>query len=146
MKRTFALLCLLVLTVGAFSFAEDKAPDPKHEQKQAFMRGKDLFLDESLGTNGMSCNSCHAEGGTKAGKMGDMEIPPFADIGKKYPVYFKMAGKVMTLDQVINFCITTPMAGEALAWDDQRIADLAAYITWVNMVKTKTMKKENTEG
>ncbi|MCK4550277.1 MAG: hypothetical protein KAU49_08895, partial [Candidatus Krumholzibacteria bacterium] len=78
MKRTVALLCLLVLVAGGFSFAEDKEADPKHELKQAFARGKELFADESLGTNGMSCNSCHAEGGTKAGKMGDMEIPPFA--------------------------------------------------------------------
>ena len=40
MKRTVALLCLLVLTVGAFSFAEDEAPDPKQEQKQAYARNQ----------------------------------------------------------------------------------------------------------
>jgi len=145
MKRSVVLLCLLVLAVGSFSFAEDKEADPKHEQKQAFMRGKALFMDESLGTNGMSCNSCHVDGGTKPGKMGDMAIPPFTNIGKKYPVYFKMAGKVMTLDQVINFCVTTPMEGKALAWDDQRMADLAAYITWVNAMKHEkgeSMEKE----
>jgi thiosulfate dehydrogenase len=159
MRRSIALLCLLVLVAGSFSFAEDKEADPKQELKQAIMRGKELFVDESLGTNGMSCNSCHAEGGTKPGKMGEMEIPPFANVGKKYPMYFKMAGKVMTLDQVINFCVTTPMEGEALAWDDQRLSDLAAYITWVNAMKhekseckdkekkkQKEMKEEKKEG
>jgi cytochrome c len=82
--------------------------------------------------------------------MGDMAIPPFAQVGKKYPMYFKMAGKVMTLDQVINFCITTPMEGKALAWDDQRMADLAAYIVSVNAMKgeqpaSKEMEKEKKE-
>ncbi len=142
MKRALVLFCALLLVSGTLSFAEEKEIDPKHELKQAFMRGKDLFMDESLGTNGMSCNSCHAEGGTKAGKMGDMTIPPFAHVAKKYPIYFKMAGKVMTLDQVINFCVTTPMEGKPLAWDDQRIADLAAYISWVDAKKEKAKEKE----
>jgi cytochrome c len=134
MKRTVALLCVLVLAAGAFAFAEEET-DPKQELKHSIMRGQALFVDESLGMNGMSCNSCHAEGGTKPGKMGEMEIPPFKNVGKKYPMYFKMAGKVMTLDQVVNFCVTTPMEGKALAWDDQRLADLSAYITWVNAMK-----------
>lgn len=143
MKRTVVLFCVLLLVIGALSFAEEKETDPKQELKQAFARGKELFADESLGTNGMSCNSCHVEGGTKPGKMGDMEIPPFTHVAKKYPMYFKMAGKVMTLDQVINFCVTTPMEGEPLAWDDQRLADLASYIAWVNA--KKQVKTESTE-
>ena len=112
MKRAVILTCVLLLVFGALSFAEEKEADPKQELKQAITRGKDLFADESLGTNGMSCNSCHVEGGTKAGKMGDMEIPPFTNVAKKYPMYFKMAEKVMTLDQVINWCILTPMEGK----------------------------------
>ncbi len=67
--------------------------------------------------------------------MGDMEIPPFTNVAKKYPMYFKMAEKVMTLDQVINWCILTPMEGKPLTWDDQRLADLTAYVTWTNAMK-----------
>ena len=37
----------------------------------------------------------------------------------------------MTLDQVVNFCITTPMKGEALKWDDPRLTDLTTYVTHV---------------
>ena len=136
MRRAIALLCVFVLAAGAIAFAEEEA-DPKQELKQSIMRGQALFADESLGTNGMSCNSCHAEGGTKPGKMGDMTIPPFTNVGEKYPTFFEMAGRVMTLDQVINFCVTTPMEGKALAWDDQRLADLAAYISWVNAMKNE---------
>jgi cytochrome c len=135
MKRAVVLVCLLILVSGALSLAGEKGADSKQELKQAIMRGKALFVDESLGTNGMSCNSCHVEGGTKPGKMGDMEIPPFTNVAKKYPMYFKMAEKVMTLDQVINWCILTPMEGKPLTWDDQRLTDLTAYVTWTNAMK-----------
>ncbi len=64
MKRAVVLVCLLILVSGALSLAGEKGADSKQELKQAIMRGKALFVDESLGTNGMSCNSCHVEGGT----------------------------------------------------------------------------------
>lgn len=138
MRRVVVFAFVLLMVFAALSSAQEMGKmkaDPGQELKNASARGKTLFMDASLGTNGMSCNSCHAGGGMKAGKMGEMEIPPFAQVGKKYPMYFKMAEKVMTLDQVINFCITTPMKGKALAWDDQKIADLAAYIVSVNAMK-----------
>jgi cytochrome c len=141
MKRSAVLLFVVVLLAVSLAIAGDKEMKHKEEMKASFMRGKELFMDTSLGTNGMSCNSCHAEGGTMPGKMGDMEIPPFKHVGKKYPGYFKMAEKVMTLDQVINFCVTTPMEGKALAWDDQRMADLATYIVWVDSAKEKKEKE-----
>ena len=145
MKRAVVLVCLLILVSGALSLAGEKGADSKQELKQAIMRGKALFVDESLGTNGMSCNSCHVEGGTKPGKMGDMEIPPFTDVAKKYPMYFKMAEKVMTLDQVINWCILTPMEGKPLTWDDQRLADLTTYVTWTNAMKHEKNESMETE-
>jgi cytochrome c len=52
-------------------------------------------------------------------------------VGAHYPKYFMMGKKVMTLDQVVNFCITTPMKGEALKWDDPRLTDLTTYVTHV---------------
>jgi cytochrome c len=42
-----------------------------------------------------------------------------------------MASRVVTLDQMINWCIITPMKGTALAWDDQGLADLVAYVASV---------------
>ena len=146
MKRVFAFACIL-LVIGAFSSAQEKKmmkeADPGHELKMAVERGKGLFMDASLGTTGMSCNGCHVEGGTKSGKMGEKEIPPFMHVAKKYPRYFPMAGTVMTLDQVINWCIMKPMEGKPLAWDDQRLADLSSYVASVGMMKDeKTMMKE----
>jgi cytochrome c len=122
-----ALACLVAYA------QEEKKPvkkvDPKAELKASIERGRKLFGDAELGTSGLTCNSCHKDGGTKPGKMGDITVRAFRDLDDLYPGYWMMPGaeKVMTLDQVINFCITNPLKGEALAWDDQRLADLAAY-------------------
>ena len=101
--------------------------------QESVNRGKALFNDPNLGSTGDSCSTCHLESGTKTNpeKMMGFTMKAFDDIGKDYPKYWPMANKVMTLDQVINFCIITPLEGEALDLDDQRLADLGAYITSV---------------
>jgi cytochrome c len=146
----FLCIALLFTTSIAEEHKKGEVPEAKKELKAAYKRGMELFKDASLGTTGMSCNSCHMEGGTKPGKMGDMEIKPFHMLGKKYPMYFAMGKKVMTLDQVVNFCITTPMKGEALKWDDQRLADLVTYMAHVKPAEEmgehkKEHKKEKKE-
>jgi cytochrome c len=145
MKKIMVLL--LVLCVGfAFLYAcaqkgeeEMKKVDPMAELQKSVERGKALFNDTTLGTSGMTCNSCHMEGGTKDGKMGEMTIAAFDNLGAKYPKFFKMAERVMTLDQVVIFCIINPLKGKPPAWDDQKLTDLTAYVA---SVKAKKMEKE----
>jgi hypothetical protein len=48
-----------------------------------------------------------------------------------------MAKKVMTLDQVNNWCIMNPLKGKPLAWDDQKLTDLTAYVASVKKVEKK---------
>jgi cytochrome c len=144
MRRTLVLVVLLVFAAATLTIAQDQKAEQKKAMKDSFMRGKELFMDASLGTNGKSCNTCHASGGTEAGKMGDKEVPPFMHIGKKYPGYFSLADRNMTIDQVIDFCIVNAMEGKALPWDDQRMTDLATYVEWVGM-KTGMENKEMME-
>ena len=146
MRKGALLVFLCLVLLFTVSIAEEhkkegEMPDAKKELKAAYKRGMELFKDASLGTTGMSCNSCHMEGGMKPGKMGDMEIKPFNKVGAHYPKYFMMGKKVMTLDQVVNFCITTPMKGEALKWDDPRLTDLTTYVTHVKPGEEKKEKK-----
>ncbi len=144
MKKT-VLIVLLCLVVAISVVAQEKKEGMKEEAKKAkgetadankelmaaVERGKALFEDPALGTAGVSCGSCHMEGGTKPGKMGEMEIKPFMNVAASYPKYVGMAGKVITLDQIINICIKKPMKGTPLEWHDQRLADLAAYVASV---------------
>jgi cytochrome c len=151
MKKT-VLLTTAVLVVfavaGAFAQKEkeaEKMPDPKMEWKASVDRGMALFGDPKLGTSGQTCNTCHMKGGTMDGKMGDMSIKAFDAVHATYPKYWGMAKKVMTLDQVINWCIMNPLQGKPLAWDDQKLADLAAYISTVKPMKMEKKAEEKGE-
>jgi cytochrome c len=131
------LVVLVLVLFFSLAFAAVRAQqqmseiNPKAELLRSIEHGQALFSDPKLGTTGKSCNDCHVEGGTKDGQMGKMTIKAFDNLGPKYPKYFMMASRVVTLDQMINWCIITPMKGTALAWDDQGLADLVAYVASV---------------
>jgi cytochrome c len=149
MKR---VALFVFVTVIAFAFVvaygqkekeAEKKMTPEAAMKASVMNGKALFSDAALGTNGKTCNDCHMAGGTMEGKMGKMVTKPFYEVNEKYPMYWMMANKVMTLDQVINWCIMTPLQGEPLKWDDQRLADLAAYCASVEPAEMKMEEEED---
>lgn len=149
MKR-FIVLVLLAIVAGSVMLvcAQEKKEEtakiePATELAKSIERGFMLFNDKKLGTTGETCNDCHRGGGTQSSKMGDMSIKAFDNLAAAYPKYFMMDKRVMTLDQVVNFCIVTPLKGEPLAWDDQRLTDLVAYCASVKPAKVgKPEKKE----
>jgi cytochrome c len=89
------------------------------ELEDAVARGGKLFADTSLGTNGMSCNSCH----TNMGK-GDSPLAGRTP----FPKVFAMAKKVQTLDQTVQDCIMGALKGKPLSWDDAKLTDLVAFV------------------
>jgi thiosulfate dehydrogenase len=146
-KATCLIVLILFLLMVVYVYAQKEEPkkmepaDPAAELAKSVENGKKLFNDKTLGTSGLTCNSCHMEGGTKEGKMGETVIPPWDNLAPKYPKYFKMAERVYTLDQVVQFCIVNPLKGKALAWDDQKLTDLTAYCASVKKME-KMEKKE----
>lgn len=146
MKRVVVLsivLCVAFAFLYACAQKEEKKEmpkvDPMAELQKSVERGKALFNDTTLGTSGLTCNSCHMDGGTKGSEMKGMTISAFDDLGAKYPKYFMMANRIMTLDQVVIFCIVNPLKGKPPAWDDQKLTDLTAYVA---SVKAKKPEKE----
>lgn len=148
MKRAITLgVIVLVASAAILALAqEEKEPektvDPAAELTTSIERGKALFNDPKLGTSGQTCNTCHMKGGTIDGKMGEMSIKAFDALNTKYPKYWMMAKKVMTLDQVINWCVVMPLKGTPLAWDDQKLTDLAAYCASVTPAKQEKPEKK----
>ena len=131
--RSLLLVGLIACVVCAVAFAQEKtAPqaDPKAELMKSVERGKALWSDASLGTNGQSCASCHADPAKLAG------------VAQMYPKYSKMPNRVLTLDQVVNMCIVNPMKGKALAWDDPRMTDIVAYMASLGPAKGRPPEKE----
>ncbi len=92
--------------------------------------GFDLFKDPMLSgsTNDKSCNTCHPYGGKDpsptAVTMGTL-IGKSATFPKIVPMVDKE--KVITLVDMINFCLTHPMEATALTEDDPMMMELVAF-------------------
>ncbi|MBF0358664.1 MAG: hypothetical protein HQL70_08645 [Magnetococcales bacterium] len=80
--------------------------------------GHKMWNDSRLGTSGFTCLSggCHAN-------FENLSL----DKNKTFPHYVGMAGKVVTLSQIINYCLVNPMAGSALAEDSDEMTAMAAF-------------------
>jgi thiosulfate dehydrogenase len=146
-KLVLLAVVILVASVAMLACAQEEKKaeekiDPAAELMGSIERGKALFDDPELGTSGQTCNTCHAKGGTVDAMLGDKPLKAFDALNTQYPKYWAMATKVMTLDQVINWCIVMPLKGEPLAWDDSKLTDLAAYCASVTPMKEEEMKEK----
>ncbi len=81
--------------------------------------GKKLWNDENLSTNGQSCMGCHSE------------YDLFEDtVLKPYPHFVNMPKDIVTLDQMINFCMINPMEGKMLNSSSIEMTAMAAYFQY----------------
>jgi cytochrome c len=96
---------------------------------QAAALGEKMWNDENLGTAGLACMSCHA----------DYESLNL-DRNKNYPHFVEMVGDVVTLDQMINFCMVNPMQGKQFEKNSKELTAMAAYF------RAYRMKYRNEHG
>lgn len=84
--------------------------------QQAVDAGKKLWNDETLGKSGMSCASCHSDYA-----LLNLEK------NQNYPHFVGMVGDVVSLDQMINYCMLNPIQGEEFAQNSKDLTALGAY-------------------
>jgi hypothetical protein len=89
---------------------------------EAVRYGEKLWKDTKLGTSGLSCDTCHAGGNTYT----KTALMP-------YPHFVKMPNDVVTLDQMINFCMINPMKGKPLPYNSKEMTALSAYFQNVSL-------------
>jgi hypothetical protein len=103
---------------------KDQSSNPGKQDKgfTTFMaasdRGQKLWSDTALGTTGFSCLSggCH-------GEFENLNL----NKNQLYPHYVEMTEKVVTLTQMINYCLLNPMNGRALHADSDDMTAMAAF-------------------
>jgi hypothetical protein len=83
--------------------------------------GKSLWNDTSLSTNGLSCQSCHANNA--------LLNPTFA---QPYPHKIAMTSQMagvgpVYLDEMVQFCMVVPMQAKPLKWGSRELAAITAY-------------------
>ena len=86
-------------------------------------RGKALFNDPSLSSNGLSCSTCHgADGQTGYQGTFDQAFPHSVHMGLN-----QFGMETVYADEMVQICMVAPMAADPLAWDSEEIAYLSAF-------------------
>jgi len=120
---------------GANPCSTDAGPMPIRKPafnsfQEAADLGKKMWNDESLGTSGLACLSCHA----------DYEMLNM-DRNQNFPHFVKMTNDVVTLDQMINYCMINPMKGKQFEKNSKELTAMAAYFRAYRMQYLKEKRK-----
>ncbi len=113
-----AVLAIALLGGGAWA-DEFTSEDLKRWQNEfmATVKTGDKLFHGGLGNpNTVSCDQCHPNA---------TNTHP-----ETYPKFQQQLGKVVTIGEMINWCIQNPLEGEPLALDDPKMVALQAYIYW----------------
>ena len=110
-------LCISWLSAGsADEFTKEDLKRWEQEFITVVNEGDALFHSGKLGGNGVSCDQCHPNA---------TNTHP-----ETYPKFQKQIGRVISLFEMVNWCIRNPLEGKDLAADDPKMTALLAYITY----------------
>jgi len=104
------------LSSQADDFTENDLKRWNQEFMSVVMKGEKLFHSADLGTNKVSCDQCHPNAANTHPET--------------YPKFQQQLGRVITLSDMVNWCIQNPLEGEPLPLDDARMTALLSYITY----------------
>lgn len=136
MKKSFAVMLGMTLVVSSAQALA--APGP--QLGKAIENGSNLFLHETFGGNGRTCNTCHVNGGVGPGKTPDGKaIPSLGNAAAIFPRFNKRAGRVVTLVDQIRSCIHGGLQGNPPDYDSEQLTDLVSYVTSLSQGKALDM-------
>jgi len=102
--------------VHADEFTQEDLKRWEQEFITVVNEGDQLFHSGKLGGNGVSCDQCHPNA---------TNTHP-----ETYPKFQKQIGKVVSLFEMVNWCIRNPLEGKPLAAEDPKMTALLAYMTY----------------
>ncbi|MDQ6974202.1 MAG: hypothetical protein Q9M10_04905 [Mariprofundaceae bacterium] len=115
--KTMPNPCSMKKKTGSSDMTKSIRPQAFNSFQSAVDMGRKLWNDDKgMGKAGVACLSCHA----------DFDMLHF-DKHQNFPHYVKMVGDVVTLDQMINYCLLNPMQGHELAQNSKEMTAMAAY-------------------
>ncbi|MFO0358775.1 MAG: c-type cytochrome [Sphingobacteriaceae bacterium] len=118
--------------------------DPK---KDEILYGKDLIAHTAeyfgpkgkvfnAATNGMNCQNCHLEAGTKV--FGNN----YSAVASTYPKYRARSGAIENIYKRVNDCFERSLNGNALDTNSKEMQAIVSYINWLGKDVEKGKKPE----
>ena len=111
----------VVIVAGDFAaladeFTEEDLARWQDEYMSVVAKGRTMWVDPDLGTNGVACAQCH---------------PNAADTHPEtYPKFQQQLGRVIALREMINWCMMNPLEGAPLDHDDPDMVAIEAYVIY----------------
>jgi len=106
---------IITSSVIADDFTEQDLKLWEQEFQSAVKKGREVFTDPKLGSNGVVCAQCHPNGANTHPET--------------YPKFQKQLGRVTAMWEMVNWCIRNPLEGKNLPADSPEMIALQAYIT-----------------
>ncbi|MBK9637049.1 MAG: c-type cytochrome [Bacteroidetes bacterium] len=124
------------------------APDIEEVNDKQILYGRDLVMHTSLFygpngklaklTNGMNCQNCHLEAGTKV--YGNN----YSLVASTYPKFRARSGSIESVEKRVRDCFERSLNGKAPADSSKEMQAMVAYIKWVGSEVTEENKPEGT--
>jgi thiosulfate dehydrogenase len=92
-------------------------------------------------TNGMNCQNCHLEAGTKPWGLN------YGSVYSSYPKFRERSGSLETIYKRVNDCMERSLNGKALDTNSKEMKAIYAYIKWLgnDVTKGKNVKGSGIE-
>jgi thiosulfate dehydrogenase len=126
----------------------DSTQIPKTDSGELILYGRNLIAKTSEffgpvgsighGFNGMNCQNCHLEAGTKP--LGNN----YGAVFSTYPKYRARRGTEETIVERINDCFSRSLNGKNLDSNSKEMKAMLAYMRWVGNGVEKTKKPKGT--
>ncbi len=128
-RKAIALAAALLLSSGLCALGIQQAGATEPQLEKAIQGGQALFAHETFGGNGMTCQSCHVDGGIGSGKMPTgAAIPSLANAATIFPRFNPRANKVVTLEDQLRNCIAGALKGTPPAYGSEQLTQLVSYV------------------
>ncbi len=105
-----------VASVRADQFTEEDLKRWEAEYMSVVEKGRALWVDGKLGTNGVACAQCHPNAANTHPET--------------YPKFQQQLGRVVTLREMINWCLQQPLEGIPLELDSAEMVAIEAYVAY----------------
>jgi thiosulfate dehydrogenase len=109
-------LVVLAGPVCADEFTTEDLKRWEGEYMSVVEKGRALWTDGALGSNGVACAQCHPNGANTHPET--------------YPKFQKQLGRVIALREMINWCLINPLKGKAIPEGDPKMVAIEAYLHW----------------
>ena len=129
-RKTIGLTAAILLNSALCALGIQHAAAAEPQLEKAIQDGKALFVHETFGGSGMTCESCHLNGGVGSGQSAKgSTIPSLSNSGTIYPRFEAKKNKVITLEEKIQNCVAGALRGKPPAYGSEQMTQLVTYVT-----------------